>query len=478
MSNVKAYTFTANPPFQLPLEILRDILKHTVPLLGTYDPEGKVGPENVWTTSLTTRKAVTLVCKAWCGPATEALYCDIIIRQPTQIRSLAHALRGPDNLMDAREHPASCVRHLRLLSCLVFPTEAEARAMQDDLAAILENCTNLKEFAFHMSHRYDTFDAGLEFPGDVRKGRARKKRWLNLPPYWFFDAGRKLAIALSQRCASGLRELDLDLSLVHRHSDYHTHLRWIHTHLFASVAPTLTVMTLRIGAWEIPGWAETFKDLPSIEFARLDTLWLESFDVNLYGNIEPHTSAPSAPIAARLAALWITPRLVRLTLAASRGPTPPLLLLEAWGAHLTYLAMDRVPLSHAALARLPAHCPALTHVVLNYELFDISGVHDARKGCVLASPTLRVLDLVGLEPEREVVAAKLEELRSSGAFPELQIVRAVPPGRELGANGDPRWFARPEEVVAEESVEWHLPGRVHVRQLSYALINTRDWRRT
>ena len=126
----------------LPPEILRAIFLFARPYIHQHSPSVTLGPNNPWLLSLRTKKALTLVCKAWSAPATAVLYDDVVIRRTGQIPPLTQTL-----VSSKRYNHADLVRSIRLDSCVVWKTCEDT--MHKDLCEIMRRCTRLTSFSFH-----------------------------------------------------------------------------------------------------------------------------------------------------------------------------------------------------------------------------------------------------------------------------------------------------------------------------------------
>ena len=144
----------------LPHEILLPIFEYIQPYIHQHDPSVIPGPRSPWLTSLRTKKALTLVCKAWTPPATAVLYNDIVIRRMGQISALANTLNQHPDLSDL-------VRSIRLDSCVVW--SHCSNAVRKGLGHILSRCVRLATFSYHAHEHFamDRWDvkAGAEIHG-------------------------------------------------------------------------------------------------------------------------------------------------------------------------------------------------------------------------------------------------------------------------------------------------------------------------
>ncbi|EIW77548.1 hypothetical protein CONPUDRAFT_75407 [Coniophora puteana RWD-64-598 SS2] len=105
------------------------------------------------------QQGLTLICKAWSGPAKELLYRDITIRTVNQLPLLEHTL-----LNDSTSALALMIKSLRLL-CDVSPTQHHVLDLS--LRPVLCMCTRLRHLAFNpvldlFPHPLSTFTLDLQ----------------------------------------------------------------------------------------------------------------------------------------------------------------------------------------------------------------------------------------------------------------------------------------------------------------------------
>ena len=79
-----------------------------------YPTSIRPGPQHPWMVFLRTLKASSLVCRAWCGPAVEILYSNIVIRWTGQVAAFARTLK--------RSHRLGWhVKRIHIHGCLIMP---------------------------------------------------------------------------------------------------------------------------------------------------------------------------------------------------------------------------------------------------------------------------------------------------------------------------------------------------------------------
>lgn len=331
----------------LPHEILLQIFEGTQPN-SQYECNTSVvvGPQNPWLKNVRTKKALTLVCRAWCGPATRLLYADIVIRRMGQVAALARTFRE-DRSADSLSH---LVRKVTLDACIVVPTFAEV--VREDLELILQACTHLRSFS---SHAADGFCGGDP-----------------LSPMRDIDYFTVLGIPSSQRIKDSLRVREFHLV------PPEACFEWIIPLL--SFAICLTSLILNSS----PGWIRNELEsdgLPSLCLPSLENLQL------------PFDSQPTLGFKDYVRSRWRLPALRALTLVDCDEPSAHG-ILEAHGAEIKYLHFHNSPYPdllanstapptvYTQLARL---CPAIEHLVVPAAHAISIDIH---------SSTLRYLDVL------------------------------------------------------------------------------------
>ncbi|OJT12783.1 hypothetical protein TRAPUB_10618 [Trametes pubescens] len=414
---------------QLPQEILLRIFMETIPSDDDYELSVRVGPRTAWTLSVSTRKALTSVCKAWYGAASEALYADIALRRMGQISALARTLRAARAVY--APDPSSFIKRIRMTECIV--ANQCAPVVKADLAFILQHCSKLRTFEHHPHPLFERRDTPSDEPPSIEK-------WHN--PMWFRNAlAGTPGGALAERCASGLQHLVFaDLGDEEQLAYLH-HLLLKETHL----------VTLTLGF--LASWTPTV--LPTL--SRQPPIILPYLE---------HLQVPGALLKVEhyLYDLWDVPNLRRLTVLYCDDV--PRMALERFGKHLKYLNV--VPGSDwkgeylpSTLSMLPVLCPALEHLVL-------PNIARLNLPCVIASPTLRHLDIWGFAQQRRVV----ESMCDMGALPALHTIRMLPPHypEDTALRMRLPLQCHPADVSEDATRVQTLPWGVRVLQTSWAVL--------
>ncbi|OSC97049.1 hypothetical protein PYCCODRAFT_1204267 [Trametes coccinea BRFM310] len=330
---------------QLPREILLHIFSLTREPVYRSDPSIMQGPHSSWMRSLRTRKALTLTCKAFFGPATAVLYEDIVLRRMGQIPALARTL-DPARTPSARTL-SPLVRSIRIDSCVVWDEYAEV--VKEELRSIFEHCTMLQAFSFIPHWLND--DSWSEEQNPVI--------------YWLLDSDTSnhlLQLPLSR----GL----FDLDLATRSFEKPSLLQGLHT----ALASAQQLVSLKLRTTRDPykfEWDE------HIKFSRLSLWNLTEFQL--------HMADGRQEFVHHIRDWWDMPRLASLTMVTARVPPSPS-FLQAHGEHLTYLHWyTGVRLGDESHNKLLKCCPRLEHLVINIYLTPAIPQ--------LCCPTLRFLDV-------------------------------------------------------------------------------------
>jgi len=168
----------------LPVELLISIfdLACSPPPLQVLDPDLWLGrdPMSGGDQNMRIQQGLTLVCKAWSGPAKELLYRDITIRTVNQLTLLEHTL-----LNDSTSTLALMIKSLRLL-CDVSPSQHHVLDLS--LTSLLCMCTRLRHLAFNpvlgdlSSHPLSTFTLDLQtLPEAHRETLTRVELGVSVP---------------------------------------------------------------------------------------------------------------------------------------------------------------------------------------------------------------------------------------------------------------------------------------------------------
>ncbi|KAI9063972.1 hypothetical protein FKP32DRAFT_1676052 [Trametes sanguinea] len=330
---------------QLPEEILLHIFQLTRDPIHRYDPSIMQGPHSSWMRGLRTRKALTLTCKAFLGPATAILYDDIVLRRMGQIPALARTL-DPSRTPSAQTL-SQLVRSIRIDSCVVW--DAFAEVVKEELRSIFEHCTMLQAFSFIPHWQHDDSWLGQKDP---------VLHWL----IGSDPSNRFLQTPLTR----GLSNLSLTAgsfetpALLH---GLHTTLTW---------ARQLVSLKLR-----------TTSDPFNVEWNEVgDSSHLSLWNLTEF---QLHMSDGCKKFLDYICHWWDMPRLSALTLVTARlVPFPS--FLRAHGEHLRYLHWyTGIRLSAEDHNALLTCCPRLEHLVIN--IYRTPAIPQ------LCSPTLRFLDI-------------------------------------------------------------------------------------
>lgn len=402
----------------------------TIPSDDDYDLSVRAGPRTAWTLSVSTRKALTSVCKAWYGAASEALYADIALRRMGQINALARTLRSSRAVY--APDPSAFIKRIRIAGCTV--SSRCARVARADLTYILESSSRLKTFEDRPDPLLETL---REDPLDVEK-------WYN--PVWFWDHLQGTpGGALAERCASGLQHLAFAELRDEEHLIYIHHLLLVETHL-----ATVTLGPLWI---EAPTVLPTLSQQTPISLPHLTDLQIPSALLN----VEQYTSD-----------IWHLPNLRQLTVLSCHEI--PRNALDLFGKRLKYLHVVPEPdwkgeFSEGPLSMLRTLCPVLEHLVLPH-------IATLNLPCVIASPTLQYLDIWGSAHKRRVVELMCEMGRAC-SLPSLRAIRMLTPCNPYPDDSvETRLplFCDPADVTGDAVRMRTLPWGVRVLQTSWAIL--------
>ncbi|KAI0826721.1 hypothetical protein BC628DRAFT_1319505 [Trametes gibbosa] len=408
----------------------------TIPPDHGHDVSIAAGPRSTWVISVKTRRALTSVCKAWHGPATEALYADIALRRVGQISALAHTLRSA-RMIYAAPDPSKFIKRIRLVQCLVRARCADVA--KTDVLTVLQHCTRLTAFEYYPCFNEEPLHEYLDNPF----------QWYY--PIWFRDTCEDSpGNALAERCASGLRHLALAQEMDQQGIEFMHHLLERANHL----------QTLRLGpVSEILDVTSTwFKALPYMEPVILTHL----------RSLEVHCTLLDLEDYVR--STWEFTNLKEFTVLCCEKV--PLNALEQLGHSLQYLHIQ--PSSEWTnadvrpfLTKLHTLCPALKHIVLpNIPTLDLLST--------IASPTLQYLDLWAPAQKQRVIELMCEMGRES-SLPALRCIRMLSVFKDLLAVGlsptaHPHLplLCNPSAVSGDEVCMRTLPG-ARVLQTSWAV---------
>ncbi|KAI1794816.1 hypothetical protein LXA43DRAFT_939990 [Ganoderma leucocontextum] len=407
----------------LPQEIVLRICLAVIPGRHQYDSSILAGPRSPWIESLNSRRSLTLVCRAWNGPASEALYTDIVLRRMGQISALARTFRA--SAVVNAPHRVRFVKSIYMNCCAVIsPCE---KVIKEDVMYLLRHCTELQSFMFR-SH------PGIEH-GDVDM----------FNPPWLFDIDEHTTCghALGQRCGSGLQELVFVTELTQTQS----------LNLLRVIELGVHLKSLTLGAMSLP-----------VRFAMTGS----PVDLPCLQELQIHLNHDIPTISPYISDLWTLPLLERLTLVGCNYF--PVTLLTAHGQRLKYLHFHIAPSRWSlwsnertddSLSLLGQWCPVLEHLAMPFlPAFDPL--------CTLDSPTLRYLDLWSTPHKRRVVELWCEMGRAS-LLPELVGVRVLPAAQVAQLPVDLPRICHPADVCADEARVCIFPC-MRVLQTSWALL--------
>ncbi|KAI0323596.1 hypothetical protein GY45DRAFT_1439538 [Cubamyces sp. BRFM 1775] len=410
---------------KFPQELLLRIFLAIIPPTDSYDPSVGAGPWAPWISSVATRKALTLVCKQWYRPASEALYHDIVLRRMGQAAALARTLRSARVIYGS--DPSKYIKRICMPKCLVLGPFL--KVFRQELAFILEHCSNLATFEYYPHP---------EFP--IVSNPSGISPFMLVNPVVLESAGEHaLGTALLKRCASGIRRVALSEALQPEH------LRYIHRCMHGSRLDTL-----------ILGPVSSSDDLAGT---------LEPLDVLLLPylrRLDIHGDNVSFLDWIRMS--WQLPALKHLTVSSCTDV--PESFLGAVGVNLTYLHIVpgskwRGEKASNTLGRLSDLCPRLEHLVLpTVPVLNLT--------CVIDSPTLLYLDLWGPIQNRRVVELMCE-MGHICKLPKLRTVRVLP--RNVRSDAYPLLplLCDPVEISGDETRFMTVLG-VPLLQTSWAVL--------
>ncbi|KAI0366620.1 hypothetical protein BV20DRAFT_1025887 [Pilatotrama ljubarskyi] len=409
----------------LPQELLLRIFLATIPPDENYDLSVSAGPRTPWLVSVSTRAALPLVCKAWYGPASEALYLDIALRRMGQISALARTLRSARHVYGS--DPSRFIKRVRMIGCVVLGRAADV--VEKDLSLVLRYCSNLTALEWHP---HPSFDSAITPPDDPDV-------WYN--PMWLLSSKKgSPGATLADRCAAGLQHLAFSENL---HSDH------LQIHHLLLVSTRLTTLVLG-PVLHLPSTSAESSLLP-VQLPYLESLEMRNDD---------------AGYEEYICALWSLPNLRKLTLLSS--VELPRRLLERLGGRLEYLhvvlgANWRGLAAHDTLVELSTLCPVLKHLVL-------PEVPTLNLQCTIVSPTLLYLDIWGSLQKRRVVELMCEMGHACG-LPSLRAIRMLPVGMAVPHNTQARLplYCHPEGVRGDEICVKTFAGH-RLLQTSWALL--------
>ncbi|KAI0366621.1 hypothetical protein BV20DRAFT_971541 [Pilatotrama ljubarskyi] len=414
---------------KLPQELLLRVFLETIPPDEHYVLSVQAGARNPWLVSVGTRRALTLVCKAWHGPASEALYVDVAIRRMGQICALARTLRftGRDKGSDRSKF----IKRLRIIGCVVLDRAADV--VEEDLSFILQSCSNIMDFEWHPTPS-DYISALWERPDGTTS------LWHNPAWFWSLNEGTPGA-ALAGCCAAGLRRLAFRENLWDDHKYIH-HLLQIQTRL-----TTLVLGPMFKGCRSL----SSNSDAPPVSLPNLEYLEICNEDRLSYTEYN--------------FASWDMPHLTRLTVLSS-GELLDRLLVQ-FGGRLEYLHVmpqsqrwKEVPWRET-LTELSTLCPVLKHLVL-VESSTLS------LQCNIESETLLHLDIWGVLQKRRVVELNVRD------GPRLWTAQPAHPPHAAGrlasqCEGTGPLFCHPEDVSGDEICIKTVVG-IRLLQTSWGLL--------
>ncbi|KAI9060171.1 hypothetical protein FKP32DRAFT_1656406, partial [Trametes sanguinea] len=234
-------------------ELLLRIFRTTRTPRFQQDPAPGQRADCSWLTELRFRKGLVLVCKGWSGPATEALYEDIVLRRMGQISALSRTLLGAGDIGAVSRHRrdlAQLVTSIRIDSCIVLPHCRDA--IRDALQTIFELCTQLRVFEC--------------YPHKVFPIVSTERSEEPFNPVWFLhdEAPSRVAHIFQERCSTTLRVLDLAFALSSP----------LVSGLHALLSSSVDLITLKLGPIDQNVGKEDLENLPPLQLPRLRELYL------------------------------------------------------------------------------------------------------------------------------------------------------------------------------------------------------------
>ena len=390
-------------------------------------------------TGLRTKKALTLVCKAWSSIATPLLYEEVIFRRMGQICAFKDTLVHSH---DTGRNLAQLVRAIRIVDCIVLRhcSDAVLRSLWD----ILWRCSELTSFSYHPTSR-------LLYPFKVdRDPEIPSPREFNVDPRWILGfAVGSLGHPLKEALDRGMRVLDLDFSGVEL-------TEWFVGPLYAMLSHASHLTTLILDSFEMENNKdEWLLSAPPLKFPVLETLHVRLEHQYLF--------------CEWMSRCWQMPKLKSLTYQSEVDPVE---FLKAHGAHIIYAYLGCGSHTLPQLSRL---VPVIEHLTLplHFELRELE----------IDSPTLRYLDIlregypafahyrsISFVSYAQVPALKRIRLLGFGAwaiaaqYPELLSPELLAPD----VDGPEAFQVRPGALNAEQHVamknpwnDWVSGGVIH-----------------
>ncbi len=416
----------------LPPEVLMRIFKAASPCQYEHDPS-VMRPWSTWLDDLRFRKGLVLVCKAFAGPATAALYEDVVFRRMGQIPALARTLSS-----GVGRNVSPLIQRIRMDSCVIWAPCAEV--VKNDLLFILRRCTALRAFLFHAHPNFPTTNSAHEDSPHA---------WDGFNPAWLLhdhtdDVGRLFQRILS----SSLRELEISMPLSE------TQVAELHELLSAA----RLLRTLKLGQIVAQPFVRDASSLSTRTLPQLEALQM-------------YVDHPG--FTAYVSSQWELPALTSLTMIYCEAL--PETLLKQHGRGLTYLHIfpkkkDRVydyswvACSVNHLDALSEWCPVLEHLVFpatrpnNHATSILSRIR---------SPTLRYLDIWchNCLATRELVEAEADDAVEQGHLPSLVQLRRLRKVPRI----DLPLICHPSFVTGDDARLYRLPG-LFVVQTSWCVV--------
>ncbi|RDX52069.1 hypothetical protein OH76DRAFT_1481133 [Lentinus brumalis] len=177
-------------PSELPAEVVSVVFDELALITPSYEynPDVHLGPHSPFMDHVRFQKGLTLLCKRWWEPATQALYKRVVIRHMGQISALARTLSATDAGYDF----SSLVKDIALHECAILKPFSDV--VLEDLRLILRRCTTLQSFSMVPHFNYSSgvwqwlgsaLDVSWMAPGSLRsflcEGSATRLLHLELP---------------------------------------------------------------------------------------------------------------------------------------------------------------------------------------------------------------------------------------------------------------------------------------------------------
>ncbi|TBU45021.1 hypothetical protein BD309DRAFT_1079651 [Dichomitus squalens] len=431
---------------KLPQEIVLRICLAAIPDKYQHDYSFAAGPRSPWFKWLNTRTALTLVCRAWNGPASEALYTDITFRRAGQIPALARTFRA--SAVVNAPNRARYVKRIYMDWCTVM-SHCE-KIVRDDLMYLLQHCTALKSFALRP---HPVMWASHNPDAPIIRHRPH---YISNPQWLLSKEGNPAyGIALASQCGAGLQELAFVGPLISPQS----------LNLFCLLQGAVHLKTLIFGAVEFPNVQIGSSQPPTpaqVALPRLEELQLFL-----------HNDMPR--LHNYICGAWHLPVLKRLTLSGCNFF--PADILAKHGEMLEYLHLRFVPSTSSpwrdqrpefGFSRIRRCCPHIQHLVVPFlPAYNLL--------CTIDSPTLRYLDMWGGRHKRRVVELMCELGRAS-ELPSLRSVRILPSALAHILPQDVPLICHPTDV-SDDEVRMRTFPAARVLQTSWALLTDcgMDW---